>query len=149
MLRQHEAIRGYSLFWVLTSQKFSFRMYVFGAVRSMPPLASGSPRHAAFFKALYGRPMQSAQLLFHQGFCIAPSIRDLASFVFGSPKCVEWHQNVDHSRCVSAQYGRLIALINQLSAFFDQLFAVFAPFGVAPGASCGTSALWSRRRGWS
>ena len=93
--------------------------------------------------------MQSAQLMFHLQSRIAPSIRGLASFVFASPKCVGCYRNADGPRRLAAQYGCLVALFDQLPAFIEQLLAAFAPFGVAPGASCGTSALCSRRRGWS
>jgi hypothetical protein len=93
--------------------------------------------------------MQSAQLMFHKRPRIALSIRDLGDFVFALPKCVDCYRNADRPWALAAQYGLLIALINQFSTLFEQSLAAFAPFAVARDASCGTSSLRSRWWGWS
>jgi hypothetical protein len=85
--------------------------------------------------------MQSALLLLHKRFRIAPSIRGWVTCVFALSKCVDCYQNVALSWRLAAQNCGLIALIEQFSALFEQGCAGFVALFAAPASA---APLWFR-----
>jgi hypothetical protein len=117
-------------------------MYEFGAIWSMPPLAPGVPGYAALSKVPYRQTMQSAHLLPPNHSRIAPSIREWLGCVFAPSKCADRYQKAACFHYLGAQVGRLIALIEQFPAFFEQFCAAFVAPCSAPANAAPLWTLW-------